>query len=58
MADFPTIFDLITRAEFLRGLPAAYFLFVTTFFIIVLRHWQLSVFPIDCPVYRRRAPVC
>ncbi|MCB0007887.1 MAG: hypothetical protein KDE04_15585, partial [Anaerolineales bacterium] len=44
MANFPTIFDLLARFDFLRGLPAAYLLFVTTFVIIVARHWQLSVF--------------
>ncbi|MCA9988208.1 MAG: hypothetical protein KDE59_28070 [Anaerolineales bacterium] len=44
MANFPTIFDLLARFDFLRGLPAAYLLFVTTFVIIVARHWQISVF--------------
>ena len=44
MAEFPTIFDLIARVEFLQGLPAAYMLFVTTFLIIVLRHWQATLF--------------
>ena len=43
MGEFPTIFDLIARVEFLQGLPAAYMLFVTTFLIIVLRHWQVTL---------------
>ena len=44
MADFPTIFDLLDQAAVLRGLPAAYLLFITTFIIIVARHWQLTLF--------------
>ncbi len=37
----PTIFDVINRLDFLRGVPAVYVVLATAVFIITVRDWQL-----------------
>jgi hypothetical protein len=42
--NFPTIFDWLGRAAFLRGFPAAYLVLVTAVLVVVLWEWRLAIF--------------
>lgn len=43
MLDFPTIFDLFARFDFLRGEPAANLLVTTAVIIVLVWDWRLSL---------------
>lgn len=43
MIDFPTIFDLFARFDYLRGQPAANILLVTAVLVVLIWDWRLSV---------------
>jgi hypothetical protein len=41
--NFPTIFDWLARAGFLRGFPAAYLVLATAFLVVALWEWRLAI---------------
>jgi hypothetical protein len=41
--NIPTIFDWLTRFDFLRGLPAVYLVLLTAVFIIIVWDWRLAL---------------
>ena len=43
LMNIPTIFDWLTRFEFLRGLPAVYLVLLTAVFIILVWDWRLAL---------------
>ena len=43
MGNMPTIYDFLENLEFLRGLPAAYVVFITASLILIIRDWRWSL---------------
>jgi hypothetical protein len=43
MGNFPTIFDLLERFDFLRGFPAAYLVLAAAVVVVVVGDWRVSV---------------